>query len=187
MTGRGGRQAARRGRRAGRPTGAYSGEAFAKRIAQAATVLDTAADRGAPRRRSTKLLSRRSSGRFRSPPSPTAPRPGPRSSLDGSLPGERSVERVARRLRMEGANAVRSELLLRFDDAARDGSATTAHLDVRRDAVVVDVTHTVSHSWTYRRSRGSFVGPSAMARSRVAHRSRPVRPVFGLAPASRAE
>ena len=63
-----------------------------------------------------------------------------RSRRDGS------VDRVARRLRMEGTGAVRSELLSRFDNALERGSATTAQLDVRRDRVVVDVTHTLSNS-----------------------------------------
>jgi FkbM family methyltransferase len=65
-------------------------------------------------------------------------------AVDGVFPGERDVDRVARRLRMEGASAVRSELVSRFDNALARGSATAAQLDVRRDRVVVDVTHTVS-------------------------------------------
>jgi glycosyltransferase involved in cell wall biosynthesis len=67
-------------------------------------------------------------------------------AADGSFPKENSVDRVARRMRMEGTTGVRSELLSRFDKALGSGSATTAHLDVRRDRVVVDVTHTVSNS-----------------------------------------
>ena len=67
-------------------------------------------------------------------------------AAESSYPRERSVARVARRLRMEGPSSVRSELVSRFENALRRRSATTAELDVRRDRVVVDVTHTVSNS-----------------------------------------
>ena len=141
---RGGRQAARKGADRA-PNRRVFEQAFAKRIAQAATVLDTAAD-VAPAPTLDEALEALERALSIATVPDRAKAWAALVAVDGSLPGERSVERVARRLRMEGANAVRSELLLRFDDALRDGSATTAHLDVRRDAVVVDVTHTVSHS-----------------------------------------
>ena len=67
-------------------------------------------------------------------------------AVDGSFPVDGSVDRVARRLRMEGTSAIRSELLTRFESALERGSATMAQLDVRRDRVVVDVTHTLTHT-----------------------------------------
>ena len=67
-------------------------------------------------------------------------------AVDGSFPTEQGVDQVARRLRMEGTSAVRLELASRFARAVERGSATRARLDVRRDRVVMDVTHTVSNS-----------------------------------------
>jgi FkbM family methyltransferase len=65
-------------------------------------------------------------------------------AVDGAFPDERTVERVARLLRMDGPRGVREELLLRFAHRVRDGLAPTTQLDVRHDEVIVDLTHTVA-------------------------------------------
>jgi glycosyltransferase involved in cell wall biosynthesis len=63
-------------------------------------------------------------------------------AVDGRFPEEGSVGRVARVLRMGGAKGVRGELTLRFAQSVKQGRATLGELDVRRNAVVIDVTHT---------------------------------------------
>lgn len=65
-------------------------------------------------------------------------------TVAGSFPGERSVDRLARIMRLDGAAGVRSELLGRFALIVEQGLAPTSRLDILRDQVVVDVTHTVS-------------------------------------------
>jgi FkbM family methyltransferase len=63
-------------------------------------------------------------------------------AVDGIYPGEQTVEHIARMLRMDGAGAVRRELPRRFAESVERGLATTGELDLRRNRVVVDVTHT---------------------------------------------
>jgi FkbM family methyltransferase len=65
-------------------------------------------------------------------------------AADGTFPGERSVERIARLLRMEGASGVRRELLDRFAQSVEHGLASTGELDIRCNQVIVDVTHTTN-------------------------------------------
>ncbi len=67
-------------------------------------------------------------------------------AADGRFPGERSVERFARVLRMNGAAGLRRELLRRFRQSVEEGLATTGELDVRSNRIVVDVTHTAMAS-----------------------------------------
>jgi FkbM family methyltransferase len=66
--------------------------------------------------------------------------------VDGAFPSEESVERVARILRMDGAGRVRKELHRRFEHGVALGTVTRGELDVRRDQVLVDVTHTAAAS-----------------------------------------
>ena len=63
-------------------------------------------------------------------------------AVDGTYPGEQTVEHLARMLRMDGAGALCKELSRRFAESIANGLATTEELDVRRNRVVVDVTHT---------------------------------------------
>jgi FkbM family methyltransferase len=65
-------------------------------------------------------------------------------AVHGSFPGERSVDRVARLLRMDGPDGVRKELLRRFAHGVEQGQASTAHLDIRINRVIVDVSHTAA-------------------------------------------
>jgi FkbM family methyltransferase len=63
-------------------------------------------------------------------------------AVDGTYPGERSVERIARMLRMDGADGLREELLRRYAQSVEHGRATTGELELRFNRVLVDVTHT---------------------------------------------
>ena len=63
-------------------------------------------------------------------------------AVDGTFPGEQSVEHIARMLRMEGASRVCWELRQRFAGAVERGRATIGEFDVRCNQVIVDVTHT---------------------------------------------
>jgi glycosyltransferase involved in cell wall biosynthesis len=63
-------------------------------------------------------------------------------SADGCFPDERSVEHMARVLRLEGSTGLLKELALRLATGIEQGTATRAVLDVRHDQVVVDVSHT---------------------------------------------
>lgn len=65
-----------------------------------------------------------------------------RVAVDGCYPNERSVERMARLLRIDGAKGVRTEMLRCFAQDLEQGRATAGGLDVRRDGIMVDVTHT---------------------------------------------
>jgi FkbM family methyltransferase len=67
-------------------------------------------------------------------------------AVDGAFPGERSVEHFARMLRMEGAGQVCEELRDRFAHSVAHGRAAVGELDVRRNEVIVDVTHTAMAS-----------------------------------------
>ena len=119
--------------------------AFARRLVQAANVLDPISP-GAPEPTLDGALDALESALAVATVPERAQAWISIVAAEGSYPRERSVERVARRLRMEGPSAVRSELVSRFENALERGSATTAELDIRRDRVVVDVTHTVSNS-----------------------------------------
>ena len=65
-------------------------------------------------------------------------------TADGSYPWEADVERIARSLRMDGADSVADELEWRFRQALMRRSATTAPLRVLEDAAVVDASNTVA-------------------------------------------
>ena len=66
-------------------------------------------------------------------------------AADGAYPDKLSLDRTARRLRMEGPSAVGDEVVRRFGEAATRGRRSTAGLQVVDHGVVVDVSHTVSH------------------------------------------
>jgi glycosyltransferase involved in cell wall biosynthesis len=67
-------------------------------------------------------------------------------AADGTYPEERGVERMARILRMDGPQGVGRELSARFARSAGAGRAPMTELDVLRERIVVDVTHTASAS-----------------------------------------
>ena len=60
------------------------------------------------------------------------------------VPGRGRSRTIARRLRMDGAGAVTDELSVGFRRSVARGTASTVRLDVVRDAVLVDVSNTVS-------------------------------------------
>ena len=66
-------------------------------------------------------------------------------AADGAYPDKLSVDRAARRLRMEGPSAVGEEVVRRFVEAVTRGRRSTAGLQVVDHGVVVDVSHTISH------------------------------------------
>lgn len=63
-------------------------------------------------------------------------------TVDGAYPSESSVGRITRQLRMGGAARVRRELVRAFALSVAQGRASRGNLIVRRNAVIVDVTHT---------------------------------------------
>jgi hypothetical protein len=64
-------------------------------------------------------------------------------AVAGSFPNAPTVDSAARILRMDGPTGLREDLLRRFARSLKRGLATTSELDVRRERVVVDVTHTL--------------------------------------------
>jgi FkbM family methyltransferase len=116
---------------------------FARRLAQAAETLWPDVE-GGPRPEVEDALAALEAALASSPAPHAAKAWLALVAADGSYPGERAVERVARKLRMDGPGSVRGELLERLVRSAAEGRASTADLDVRRGRVVVDVTHTVS-------------------------------------------
>jgi FkbM family methyltransferase len=66
-------------------------------------------------------------------------------AADGAYPEKLTVDRAARRLRMEGPSGVGDEVVRRFGEAVTTGRRSTAGLQVVDHGVVVDVSHTISH------------------------------------------
>ena len=65
-------------------------------------------------------------------------------AVDGCSPKRRASNAWLAVLRMDGAKGVREELLDRLAQSVKKGLAATGELDVRRNRMIVDVTHTAN-------------------------------------------
>lgn len=117
--------------------------AFARRLAQAAHVLDTDSQL-TPAPEISKALADLEAALDSSKVPDGAKAWLSLVAAEASYPDKAGVDRIARLLRMEGHGAVSAELIRRFERTVERGSATTAQLDVVHDGTIVDVTHTVS-------------------------------------------